>query len=83
MVEHNLHIQLGKNGVTDNFIETMKLHFKNHGVVRISVLKSSTRDKAQLNEWTEKIINGLGKNYTAKIIGYTVIVKKWRKDVKT
>ncbi|PIN91461.1 hypothetical protein COU57_00445 [Candidatus Pacearchaeota archaeon CG10_big_fil_rev_8_21_14_0_10_32_14] len=82
MVEHSLHIQLGKNGVTDNFIETLKLHFKNHGVVRISVLKSATRDKTELKKWCERILSGLGKNYTIKTIGYTVIVKKWRKDVR-
>ncbi len=77
-----LHIQLGKNGVTPNFIETLKLHFKNHNVVRISVLKSGTRDKEQLSEWSGQILDALGNNFTSKKIGYTLIVKKWRKPVK-
>ena len=47
-------VQLGKNGLTDNFIETLKIHFKTHLNIRISVLKSSTRDKGELKEILKK-----------------------------
>ena len=75
-------IQLGKKGITNNFIESLKSLFKNHGNVRISVLKNSTRDKKELKEQVDKILGELGNNYTAKVVGYTVIVKKWRKAVR-
>lgn len=75
-------LQLGKNKLTDNFIETLKNHFKNHEHVKISVLKSCCRDKAELRKICEELLDKLGKNYTAKTIGYTIAVKKWRKAVR-
>jgi RNA-binding protein YhbY len=72
-------IQLGKNGVTDNFIESLKDRFTQVQNIKISVLRSCCRDKEDLKEIVEKILNGLGKNYTAKTIGYTIALKKWRK----
>ena len=75
-------IQLGKKGLTGNFIETLKDHFKNNKNVKISVLKSSTRNKQELKEISDKILDGLGKNYTSRIIGFTIVIKKWRKPVR-
>jgi RNA-binding protein YhbY len=75
-------IQLGKNGITDNFITTLKNHFKKHNNVKVSVLRSCCRDKKELKEMSEDILNRLGNNYTAKIVGYTIAIKKWRKPVR-
>lgn len=75
-------IQLGKKGLTDNFIGTLKDHFKKYQNVKVSVLKSSTRDRGELREISDKILEGLGKNYTSRIIGYTLVLKKWRKPVR-
>ncbi len=76
------YIQLGKQGITDNFMETLKNHFKKHENVRISVLKSSGRDKNKMKEISEEILEKLGKNYTSRIIGFTIVLKKWRKDIR-
>jgi len=75
-------IQLGKSGLTDNFIITLKNHFKKHDNVKISVLKSYCRDKDELKKISKDILNKLGENYTAKTIGYTIAIKKWRKPVR-
>ncbi|GBE19915.1 MAG TPA: hypothetical protein ENG87_00330 [Candidatus Pacearchaeota archaeon] len=75
-------IQLGKNGITENFIKTLQDHFKNHGSVRISVLKSAGHDKSKVKEYTNEIIDKLGKRYTAKAIGFVIVIKKWRKNVR-
>ena len=75
-------IQLGKNGVTDNFIKNVKTQFKNCQTIKISVLKSFCRDKEQLEKITEEILDKLGKNFTARTIGYTIALKKWRKNVR-
>lgn len=75
-------LQLGKNKLTDNFIETLKSHFKKNEYVKISVLKSCCRDKTELKKICEELLDKLGKNYTAKTIGYTLAVKKWRKAVR-
>ena len=76
-------VQLGKNGVTENFIESLKNLFKKNGNVRISVLKNAGHKKENVNEYKEKILSGLGNNYTAKIVGFTIVVKKWRKNVRS
>jgi RNA-binding protein YhbY len=75
-------IQMGKNGLTDNFLETLKDHFKKYKNIKISVLKSATRDREELKEISEKLLEGLGNNYILKTIGYTIILKKWRKPVR-
>jgi RNA-binding protein YhbY len=73
-------IQLGKQGISDNFFQTLQSHFKDRTTVKIVVLKSACRDKSELKEIVEKILDGLGKNYTARVIGYTIALKKWRKE---
>jgi RNA-binding protein YhbY len=76
-------IQLGKQGITDNFIVGLKNQFKNCQTIKISVLRSCCRDKDELKKITQEILGNLGKNYTARTIGYTIALKKWRKRVKT
>ena len=72
-------IQVGKKGVSENLINTLKSHFKNHQNVKVVFLKNSIRDKKKLKKQAEEIVNELGKNYTYRILGYTVFIKKWRK----
>lgn len=71
-------IQLGKNKVTENFIGDLKNRFKTHKNLKISVLRSCCRDKKELEKIKGEILEKLGKNYTAKVIGYTLALKKWR-----
>jgi len=75
-------MQLGKNGITDNFIKTIKNGFTFHENVRISVLKSAGHKKQEIKGYEEEILNKLGKNYTARVIGFTIVLKKWRKPVR-
>ena len=70
---------IGKNGINDNFIELLKSAFKNHENVRICVLKNAGHEKNKVKEYSEIILSKLGKNYTAKVVGFTIFVKKWRK----
>jgi len=75
-------LQLGKNGVTENFIKTMHDHFRKHTNVKVSVLKGAGHEREKVKEYSEEILKGLGKNYTAKIVGFTIFLKKWRKPVR-
>lgn len=75
-------IQLGKNGLTENFIETLKNGFKNHNTIRVSVLKSAGHEKSKIKEIAEELLGELGLNYTARIIGFTIVLKKWRKPAR-
>jgi len=57
----------------------LKNNFKKHDNVRVSILKSAGHDKDKVKEYSEEIVNKLGTNYTARIIGFKIILKKWRK----
>jgi hypothetical protein len=89
-------MQIGKNGITNNFIQTLKSCFEKHENVRISILKSAGHNKEEMKKYSEEILEklnsrprlhnndltsakSLGKNYTARLIGFKIIVKKWRK----
>ena len=75
-------IQLGKKGITENFILTLKGHFQKHKNVKISVLKSAVHDKEKVKEYGKEILKNLGNHYTAKVVGFTIFLKKWRKEVR-
>ena len=47
-------IQLGKQGVTENFISSLKNCFNTHGNMKISVLRSCCRDKKDLEKIKEE-----------------------------
>jgi RNA-binding protein YhbY len=76
-------IQLGKQGITDNFIISLQNYFKTRGSIRISVLKNARAEgkdgKTDVKKYSDEIVKKLGKYYTAKIIGFVIVVKKWRK----
>ena len=72
-------MQLGKNGVTDSFIECLKTYFKTHENMKISVLKNARNEREDVKKYSKEIVEKLGKFYTTKTIGFTIIVKKWRK----
>ena len=72
-------LQLGKNGLTDEFIEGTRKIFEKAEHVRISLLKSATRDREEIKKMAENLVSKLGKQYTYKIIGFTIVLTKWRK----
>ena len=72
-------MQIGKGGLTDNFISTLKTYFKKNRVVKISVLKSARETREKTKEYSEELLSKLGPNFTSKIIGHTIALKKWRK----
>ena len=75
-----IEIQIGKNGVTENFISSLKNHFKNHKNVKVHVLKSAGHDKQKIKEIADKIIEDLGENYNRRVIGFTIVLKKSKKS---
>ena len=73
-------ILLGKQGISENFIESLKTRFKNHENIKICVLKSAGHDRNKIKEYSEEILGELGGKYTARIIGFTIFLKKWRRE---
>jgi len=71
--------QIGKAGFTQGLIETLKTSFKDRENIKVVLLKSAGHTREKTQEIAEKIVSGLGENYTYKIIGFTINIKKWRK----
>ena len=71
-------LQLGKNGLTPEFIEQVRTAFKNTTFMKVEILSSACRDKEKAKQIGDGLVEGLGKNFTYKLIGYVLNVKKWR-----
>jgi len=77
--------QIGKNKLNRNFLTTLENSFKKHRNIKISVLKSGLDgdDKKKIVKgYSDKILKHLGKTYTSRVIGHTIVLKKWRKAPK-
>ena len=48
--------------------------------MKISVLKSGGHEREKVKEMADKMVSELGKNFTYRIVGFTISVRKWRKD---
>ncbi len=66
--------QIGKNGLTEGVLESLDLILKNHKQVRVSILKSATRDREEIKSFAEQIQEKLKTPVTTRILGYTIIV---------
>lgn len=75
-------IQLGKQGLTSNFIETLRNHFLKNQILKISVLKSAGHERGKVKSYAENILKELGVRYTSRVIGFTIVIKKWRRDMR-
>jgi RNA-binding protein YhbY len=80
MVQQIKKLQIGKNGLTSEFIEQVKNIFKNERMLKISILKSACRDKTGAKEIAEELVGVLGKRYDYKLIGYVLTVSQFRKE---
>ena len=78
-----INFQLGKAGVTKNFIEALSKTFKKHELVKITILPSATRNRADVKKMARDLCDELrqreGKNFTARVVGFTIFIRKWRK----
>jgi len=75
-------IQLGKQGANKGFMQNLRNHFTSCEIVKISVLKSAGREREKVREYSNELLEALGKNYTARVVGFTIIIRKWRKDMR-
>ncbi|MFA5485074.1 MAG: YhbY family RNA-binding protein [Candidatus Pacearchaeota archaeon] len=79
MVKPVKKLQLGKRGITPEFVDQLKIIFQKQKIIRINLLKSACRDKEQKTELAEELVKNLGSNYKYKIIGYVIVLLKFRK----
>jgi len=74
-------IQLGKKGLTSEFLTDLKQRFEKYQnkTIKIHVLKSVRENKQDVKKYAEQIKEFLGEKFTYKIIGFSIFLKKWRK----
>ena len=75
-------VHIGKNGLTRGSIQGIKNIFSNRENVKVILLKGAGHEKENAEAIAENIVNELGKNYTYRIVGFTIFLKKWRKPVR-
>ena len=73
-------LQLGKNGLSDAFVEQVKNIFEDARVLKISILKSCCRNKEEAREIGEELVSRLGSKFGFKLVGYVLTVVKYRKS---
>ncbi|MGK0209337.1 MAG: RNA-binding protein YhbY [Patescibacteria group bacterium] len=82
MVQPIKTLQMGKNSLSDAFIEQVKSFFETERMVKITILKSACRDKAEAKEIALKLLGVLGPKFDYKLVGYVITIIKFRKDVR-
>jgi RNA-binding protein YhbY len=71
-----LKFQVGKSGVTENFISTLKDALKNHKTLRVSVLKSAVSERKDIEKIGKDLVYRLKGKFVYKVIGFTIILNK-------
>ena len=78
-----LRFDLGKKGLTENFLKNIKIAFNNSDTIKIKVLKSYSADKSEIKQIAEKIEDFLEKHrkkhFISRVIGHTIVLRKLRK----
>ena len=82
MALNTLKFQIGKAGVTPGIVEALSLAFKNHKEIRISTLKSSGRNRDNIETIALNLTEKLKEKDIKtghRVIGFTIILKKFNK----
>lgn len=74
--------QIGKNGITQGTINALNSNLKTRTQIRISVLKSSERNRNEIKKMAEILCNKLEYACNYKIIGFTIILRKQSRNKK-
>ncbi len=77
-----MQLQIGKNGLTDAFVEQVRRLSQDKERMKITILKSACRDKAEAKVMCDDLVEKLGKNYTYRLIGYVCTLLRFRRDVR-
>jgi RNA-binding protein YhbY len=77
-----IEIQLGKKGLTPEFLDGLKKRFDDKEVknIKIHVLQNARESREDVKKYSERIIDFLGNKFSSRIIGFSIFVKKYRKE---
>lgn len=72
-------LQMGKNGLSEAFVEQVKGIFEKETVVKISILKTACRNKKDAEKMAQDLVDVLGKKFDYRLVGYVITMIKFRK----
>jgi len=77
-----IEIQLGKKGLTPEFLEGLKKRFEKISVknIKVKVLPNARESRDDVKKYSEEILKYLGNKFSSRIIGFSIFVKKFRKE---
>ncbi|MDD5193539.1 MAG: hypothetical protein PHF67_03045 [Candidatus Nanoarchaeia archaeon] len=77
-----IEIQLGKRGITGEFLDGLKKRFEKPEIknIKIKVLQSARDSREDVKKYAEEIVKFLGKKFNYRVIGFSIFVKKYRKE---
>ena len=75
-MSETLSFQIGKQGLTKEFIQHLVTPFKTRRVIKVQVLPSASKDRLRMKEVAEEIISGLPGKYNYRVIGFTIVLMK-------
>ena len=73
-------LQLGKNGLTDEFVGQVRRIFETEKMLKVSILKSYCRDKDEASQIGQGLVGKLGRRFGFKLIGYVLTITKYRRE---
>ena len=76
MITKSAGFQIGKSGLTPGVLSSLNLALKTHTQIRISVLKSATRDRKDIEKMALEIVENVKFKASYRIIGFTIIIKR-------
>lgn len=79
---HQKEIQLGKNGITPEFVKDIesRLEKDRNITMKVSVLRSiRPNGKEDVKKYADELVEKLGEKYTVKTLGFSIFLRKWRK----
>lgn len=71
-----MNFQIGKNGITEGTITSLRAAFKTHKTVRISLLRNYVPTKDKVRVIADELVQKLGGNYRYTTVGFTIILRK-------
>ncbi len=69
-------LQIGKAGITQGTIQAVTTLLKHHKHLRITVLKSSGRNRESIKAMAQEIIKQLTIPCQCAIIGFTIVLRR-------
>ncbi len=75
-MEGMIKFQIGKAGITDGTVQSLRNALKTHKIIRVSVLKGAAPDKAKVASMAQELRTLFKDTIGIRVVGFTIIVRR-------